>query len=67
MLTTTPARPSRTGEAAFRETHGVAVVAIDRPTERLIAPAGRTLIEHGDSLIVVGRPKALDAFAGERP
>ena len=57
----------RTGEAAFRETHGVAVVAIDRPTERLIAPAGRTLIEHGDSLIVVGRPKALDAFAGERP
>jgi hypothetical protein len=56
----------RTGEVAFRETHGVALVAIDRPTDRLIAPAGGTVIEHGDSLIVVGRPPALDAFAGER-
>ena len=57
----------RTGEAALRETHGVAVVAIDRPTERVVAPGGGTVIEQGDSLIVVGRPPALEAFAGERP
>lgn len=49
-------------EMRDRTTHGVGVVAIRRPGERLIAPPGSTELAVGDRLIVVGNRDRLRAF-----
>ncbi|AOW81101.1 potassium transporter TrkA [Halodesulfurarchaeum formicicum] len=50
------------GGAQIRDTYGVAVLAIRRPTERIVAPSGRTELHGGDDLIVVGTSDQLAAF-----
>ncbi|MFB6302534.1 MAG: TrkA C-terminal domain-containing protein [Haloferacaceae archaeon] len=46
-----------------RGTHSVAIVALRRPSERHILPAGAVTLEGGDELIVVGKRDHLGAFA----
>jgi len=58
-----PAVGQTVGEAGFRETYGVAVLAIDRSSERVLAPGPDRRFESGDSLVVVGRPADLETFA----
>lgn len=50
------------GEAQIRDTCGVAVLAIRRGTERIIAPRGATQVLAGDVLIAVGKLEKLRAF-----
>jgi len=50
------------GEAQVRDTHGVAILAVRRPTERLIAPRGETELLADDTLIVVGQRDDIRAF-----
>ena len=51
------------GAAAVRDTHNVAILAIRRPTERIIAPRGGMTLHVGDRLIVAGQREHLDAFS----
>lgn len=53
---------STIGDVRVRDTYGVAILAIRRPTERIIAPRGTTQLRAGDKLYVVGRPDALRTF-----
>lgn len=53
------------GAARIRERYDVAVLAIRRPTERLVAPTGRTELAARDILTVVGEPSAIDRFEAE--
>ena len=53
---------STIGSAQIRDTYGVAILAIRRATERIIAPRGATTLEVGDALIVVGKRDQLRAF-----
>lgn len=53
------------GAARIRERYDVAVLAIRRPTERLVAPTGRTELAARDILTVVGDPSAIDRFETE--
>ncbi len=50
------------GAIQIRDTHGVAVLAIRRATERIISPRGATELHVGDVLIVVGKRDQLQAF-----
>ncbi|MDZ7849752.1 MAG: TrkA C-terminal domain-containing protein [Halodesulfurarchaeum sp.] len=50
------------GGARVRDRYGVAILAVRRGSERLIAPGGTTELRAGDSLIVVGRPSQIRAF-----
>lgn len=52
------------GTARIRDTYGVAVLAVRRPTERVLAPTGATVLDAGDVLTVVGPPEGLDRFEG---
>jgi len=51
------------GAAHVRDAHGVAILAIRRLTERIVAPRGATELRAGDTLFVVGRSPDLRAFA----
>jgi hypothetical protein len=51
------------GEAAVRETYGVAVLAVRRPDGWTFAPRGDTELAPGDELFAVGSREALDGFA----
>lgn len=53
------------GTARIRERYDVGVLAVRRPTERLVAPTGRTELAARDILTVVGEPAALDRFEAE--
>jgi hypothetical protein len=53
---------STIGAAQVRATYGVAILAIRRLTERLIAPRGTTALNGGDVLVIVGTPNQLRAF-----
>lgn len=53
---------STIGGSQIRDTYGVAVLAIRRSTERIIAPRGMTELYAGDMLISVGKPDQLRAF-----
>lgn len=57
-----PLAGSTIGQARVRATYGVAILAINRSTERIIAPPGSTQLQPGDTLIVVGQPDRLTAF-----
>jgi hypothetical protein len=50
------------GESAVRDRFGVAILAIRRRTERIVAPRGSRRLEAGDELIVTGKPDAIDSF-----
>ncbi|MDF9744573.1 potassium channel family protein [Natrinema salsiterrestre] len=50
------------GAARIRDNYGVAVLAIRRLSERIVAPRGVTELNAGDSLIVVGKRPRLEAF-----
>lgn len=50
------------GAAQIRETHGVAILAIRRQAERILAPRGSTDLQAGDTLITVGKRDQLAAF-----
>ncbi len=54
---------STIGTAQVRDTYGVAILAVRRLTERIMAPRGATELRAGDVLIVVGKPDELRAFA----
>lgn len=51
------------GTAQVRDAHGVAILAIRRLTERIVAPRGATELRAGDTLFVVGRSPDLRSFA----
>lgn len=51
------------GGAHVRDRYGVAILAVRRGSERLIAPGGTTELQAGDSVIVVGSHSQLRAFA----
>ncbi len=50
------------GSERIRDTYGVAVLAIRRSMERIVAPDGNAELMPGDALIIVGRPSQLQAF-----
>jgi hypothetical protein len=50
------------GAARIRDNYGVAVLAIRRLSERIVAPSGVTELNAGDALIVVGKRAQLEAF-----
>ncbi|MCL9812112.1 cation:proton antiporter regulatory subunit [Natranaeroarchaeum aerophilus] len=50
------------GSERIRDTYGVAVLAIRRSMERIVAPDGDAELTPGDALIIVGRPSQLRAF-----
>lgn len=50
------------GEARIRDTYGVAILAVRRGTERIVAPRGDNHLLAGDRLIVVGTSANLRAF-----
>lgn len=50
------------GDLQVRDTYGVAILAIHRPTERLIAPRGSTELFGGDVLLVVGKSDQVTSF-----
>jgi len=52
------------GAANVRETHGVAVFAIKRPDGWIVTPRGGAELRAGDTLFVVGKREAIDAFEG---
>lgn len=49
-------------DAAIRDEYGVAILAIRRKTERIVAPRGSTQLLGGDELIVTGKSDALKSF-----
>lgn len=53
---------STIGSVQIRDTYGVAILAIRRATERIIAPRGAIILEAGDTLIAVGKSDQLRAF-----
>ncbi|WP_226040362.1 TrkA C-terminal domain-containing protein [Natrinema sp. DC36] len=50
------------GASQVRDAYGVAVLAVRRASELIIAPRGATELLAGDELIVVGKPSQLRAF-----
>lgn len=52
------------GSHQIRAQYEVAILAIRRASERIVAPRGDVTLRAGDSLIVVGLPERLDAFEG---
>ncbi|AHG01403.1 hypothetical protein HALLA_03180 (plasmid) [Halostagnicola larsenii XH-48] len=52
------------GGSQIRDAYRVAILAIRRPSEVLIAPRGSTELRSGDELIVVGKPTQLREFEG---
>lgn len=50
------------GSAQIRDSYGVAILAIRRLSERIIAPRGTTELMAGDALILVGKSEQLRAF-----
>ncbi|MEF8813854.1 MAG: TrkA C-terminal domain-containing protein [Halovenus sp.] len=50
------------GEARVRDAHDVAILAVRRPGERIIAPRGATELHVDDTLIVVGKRDQLRTF-----
>lgn len=52
------------GTTRVHDTYDVAILAIKRHTERIIAPRGATELRAGDRLIVVGKPEDLQRFEG---
>lgn len=53
----------RLGDAAVRETHGVAVLAVRAGERWAVAPDGSVALAPGDELFAAGSREALDAFA----
>ncbi|MEF8821919.1 MAG: TrkA C-terminal domain-containing protein [Halovenus sp.] len=53
------------GESAIRDRYGVAILAIRRRTERIVAPRGSRRLEAGDELIITGKPNAITSFREE--
>ncbi|WP_424017887.1 potassium channel family protein [Halorientalis pallida] len=51
------------GAANARETHGVAILAVRKPTGWQLVPQGTTALAGGDEVFAVGPPDKLDAFA----
>ena len=50
------------GESAIRDRFGVAILAIRRRSERIVAPRGSRGLEAGDELIITGKPDAIGSF-----
>jgi hypothetical protein len=50
------------GSAQIRDTYGIAILAIRRMSERIIAPRGTTELLAGDTLILVGKSEKLRKF-----
>jgi hypothetical protein len=50
------------GAANARETHGVAILAVRKPTGWQVVPQGTTALAGGDEVFAVGPPDKLDAF-----
>jgi K+/H+ antiporter YhaU regulatory subunit KhtT len=50
------------GELDVRDQFGVAILAIRRKTERIVAPRGAATLSAGDELVVTGPPDAIRAF-----
>ena len=50
------------GESAIRDRFGVAILAIRRRSERIVAPRGSRRLEAGDELIITGKPDAIGSF-----
>lgn len=50
------------GESRIRDAYGVVVLAIRRPTERVVGPRGDVPIRPGDDLYVTGPREAIDGF-----
>ena len=50
------------GTANARETHGVAILAVRKPTGWQLVPQGTTALAGGDEVFAVGPPDRLDAF-----
>ncbi len=50
------------GEMSIRDEYNVAILAIRRKTERIVAPRGSARLEAGDELIVTGKADPLKAF-----
>lgn len=55
---------STVGDAAFRETHGVVVLAVRSDGSWTVAPDGRVRVDAGDELFAVGSRDAIERFAG---
>lgn len=53
---------STIGASQVRDAYGVAILAVRRPSELIIAPQGTTELLAGDELIVVGNPSKLRSF-----
>lgn len=52
------------GDVAVRDTFGVAILAIRRRSERIVAPVGSTRLDAGDDLLLTGKQDALEKFVG---
>jgi hypothetical protein len=52
------------GDIGFRETYGVAVLAVKRAEGWFFVPDGRTSLQAGDELFVAGRKDGLDTLRG---
>ncbi|AQL43482.1 potassium transporter TrkA [Halorientalis sp. IM1011] len=52
------------GTVNARETYGVAILGVRKPTGWQLAPQGTTALAGGDEVFAVGSPDELDAFAG---
>ena len=51
------------GESALRQTTGASVIAIERDDEVITSPGGDTVVEAGDTLVVIGPRTACREFA----
>lgn len=49
-------------DATFRETFGIAVLAVRRSTDRLVAPPRSTRLAAGDELVITGTASAIASF-----
>jgi len=64
LTSDSPLAGTTIGTAQVRDSHGVAILAIRRGTERIVVPRGDTELLADDRLIVVGTAANLRAFEG---
>lgn len=51
------------GQSAIRREHGITVVGVKRPGGAFAHATGETVLSHGDTIIVSGRPGAVERFS----
>ena len=54
---------ARCGTSGLRREHGVTVVGVKRPGASFTHATGETVLQHGDTIIVSGEPRAVESFS----